>query len=241
MPTEPLTDVPEKTQEALLLYLRRDGELTVSQLCEVLGVTSMAVRRHLTALQKDGLVESRLEKKSRGRPTFKFKLTGKSESLFPSGFQNLAVDLLDLVFEQSGHKGVMDLLTRRNARLADRLRPRVADKTLDERVEEVSKIFSENGYMTDWKKLDDGNFIIYQQHCAVQELASQYRQLCVLEPRLMEDLLGVKISRTKYMLKDDPACAYLVHSEPAVASGQILSGNSRARTKTGHLSGNVPV
>jgi predicted ArsR family transcriptional regulator len=216
MRTQQLTDVPEKTQEALLLYLKRDGEMAVSQLCELLGVTSMAVRRHLTALQKDGLIESRLEKKLRGRPTYMYKLTEKSESLFPSGFQNLAIDLLDLVFEQSGHKGVMDLLTRRNVRLADRLRPRVENKTLAEKVEEVSKIFSENGYMTEWKKLDDGDFIIYQQHCAVRDLANQYRQLCILEPRLMEDLLGVKISRTKYMLQDDLVCAYLVHSSGTV-------------------------
>jgi predicted ArsR family transcriptional regulator len=221
MRTQQLTDVPEKTQEALLLYLKRDGEMTVSQLCELLGVTSMAVRRHLTALQKDGLIVARLEKKLRGRPTYIYKLTEKSESLFPSGFQNLAIDLLDLVFEQSGHKGVMDLLTRRNTRLAERLRPRVENKTLAERVEEVSKIFSENGYMTDWKKLDDGDFIIYQQHCAVRDLANQYRQLCILEPRLMEDLLGVKISRTKYMLQDDPVCAYLVH--PSGEAEKVLA------------------
>ncbi|HEY9682498.1 MAG TPA: metalloregulator ArsR/SmtB family transcription factor [Oculatellaceae cyanobacterium] len=213
MVTQPLNEVPEKTQEALLLYLKRGGELTVGELVEVLGVTAMAVRRHLASLQKDGLVESRLERKSRGRPTYKYKLTGKSESLFPSGFQNLAADLLDLVFEQSGHKGVMDLLSKRNSRLAERLKSRVENKSLQKRVEEVSKIFSENGYMTDWKQLDDGNFIIFQHHCSVHDLANTYRQLCVLEPRLMEDLLGVKISRTKYMLKDDPVCAYLVHAD----------------------------
>ncbi len=213
MITQPLSEQPERTQEAVLLYLKRDGEMTVGALCDLLGVTSMAVRRHLAALQKEGLVESRLEKQSRGRPTYKYKLTEKSESLFPSGFQNLAIDLLDLVFEQSGHKGVMQLLARRNDRLSKRLKTRVDEKCLPERVAEVSKIFSENGYMTEWEPLDDGNFIIYQRHCAVHELATQYRQLCVLEPRLMEQLLGYKISRTKYMLKDDPVCAYLVHSD----------------------------
>ena len=220
MVTQQLSEVPEKTQEAVLLYLKRGGELTVGELVEMLGVTAMAVRRHLASLQKEGLVESRLEKKSRGRPTYKYKLTGKSESLFPSGFQNLAVDLLDLVYEQAGHKGVMELLEKRNSRLSERLKPRVANKSLQKRVEEVSKIFSENGYMTDWKKLDDGNFIIFQHHCSVHDLANTYRQLCVLEPRLMEDLLGVKISRTKYMLKDDSVCAYLVHAE---ADGDLKS------------------
>ncbi|MDR3614304.1 MAG: MarR family transcriptional regulator [Candidatus Obscuribacterales bacterium] len=212
MITQPLPAVPERTQEALLLHLKRGGEMTVGELVGLLNITSMAVRRHLTALQQDGLVESRVEKQSRGRPTFKFRLTEKSESLFPSGVQGLAIDLLDIVFEQSGSKGVMDLLERRNAKMAERLRSRVENLPIAERVIEVSKIFSENGYMTESKPLEDGNFIIFQRHCAVHDLANQYRQICVLEPKLMEDLLGLKVTREKYMMKDDPVCAYLVHA-----------------------------
>ncbi len=147
--------------------------------------------------------------------TYKFRLTQKSESLFPSGFQNLAIDLLDIVFEESGHKGVMELLSRRNDKLAKRLRTRVENLPIAERVKEVSKIFSENGYMTEFKELDDGNFVVFQRHCAVHDLANQYRQLCVLEPRLMENLLGVKVTREKYMLKNDPVCAYLIHADQA--------------------------
>jgi predicted ArsR family transcriptional regulator len=212
MITQPLPAVPERTQEALLLHLKRGGEMTVGELVQLLNITSMAVRRHLTALQQDGLVESRVEKQSRGRPTFKFRLTEKSESLFPSGVQGLAIDLLDIVFEQNGSKGVMDLLERRNAKMAERVLSRVERLPVAERVVEVAKIFSENGYMTESKPLEDGNFIIFQRHCAVHDLANQYRQLCVLEPKLMEDLLGLKVTREKYMMKDDPVCAYLVHA-----------------------------
>ena len=212
MITQPLPAVPERTQEALLLHLKREGELTVGDLVQLLNITSMAVRRHLTALQQDGLVESRVEKQSRGRPTFKFRLTQKSEALFPSGVQGLAIDLLDIVYEQSGSKGVMELLERRNAKLAERLRVRVENLPVAERVIEVAKIFSENGYMTESQPLEDGNFIIFQRHCAVHDLANQYRQICVLEPKLMEDLLGLKVTREKYMMKDDPVCAYRVHA-----------------------------
>ena len=207
MLTQPLPAVPERTQEALLLHLKRGGELTVADLVQLLSITSMAVRRHLTALQQDGLVESRVEKQSRGRPTFKYKLTEKSEALFPSGVQGLAIDLLDIVFEQSGSKGVMELLEKRNAKLAERLIARVENLPIADRVIEVAKIFSENGYMTESKPLEDGNFIIFQRHCAVHDLANQYRQICVLEPKLMEDLLGLKVTREKYMMKDDPVCA----------------------------------
>lgn len=220
MITHQLSENPDNTQEAVLLYLKKEGEMTVQALCDVLSITAMAVRRHLQVLQNDGLVESRIVRQSRGRPTYKYRLTTKAESLFPSGFQNLAMDLLDAVYEQSGHKGVMELLSFRNRKRMERLKQRVENKDLRDRVKEVTKIFSEDGYMTEWKELDDGNFFIFQQHCALHDVANQYRQVCVLEPQLMESLLGVKVTREKYMLKNDPVCGYLIHAQSALPAKQ---------------------
>src|SRR5574338_497468 len=97
MVTKPLSPTPEKTHEAVLLHLKRQGAMTVSELCDALQITAMAVRRHLIGLQKDGLVDSKIVKQLRGRPTYKYCLTEKAESLFPSGFGSLATDLLDAV------------------------------------------------------------------------------------------------------------------------------------------------
>jgi predicted ArsR family transcriptional regulator len=213
MLTPRLEQAPEKTHEALLLYLKKNGEMTVAALCQVLGVTPMAVRRHLASLQKEGWVESKIVKQLRGRPTYHYRLSEKASALFPSGFQSLAGDLLDMVYEERGHKGVMDFLSRRNEKLAARLKARLANKNLAERVVEVAKIFSEDGYMTEWEELPDGNFLIYQRNCALHDLANQYRQVCVLEPRLLETLLGTKVNRQQYMLKNDPVCGYLVRRE----------------------------
>ncbi|MBK9145875.1 MAG: ArsR family transcriptional regulator [Candidatus Melainabacteria bacterium] len=212
MITHQLDEKPDSTQDAILLYLKKQGEMGVSELCEVLGITAMAVRRHLTALTSDGLIESRIVRQSRGRPSYRYKLSEKAESLFPSGFQNLAMDLLDAVFEQQGHKGVMKILEARNQKRSVSLLERVKDKDLKERVKEVSRIFSEDGYMTEWKELPDGNFFIFQRHCALHDVANQYRQVCALEPQLMSSLLGVKVTREKYMLQNDPVCGYIVHS-----------------------------
>lgn len=205
-----LNNVPESTHEAILLHLKRHGKMTVADLCKVLGITSMAVRRHLGALQQEGLVASEMVRKSRGRPTYQYRLSEKAQNVFPSGFQNLAADFLEMVYEEGGHKRVMEFLSHRNERVAERLKARMANKDLAHRVAEVAKIFSEDGYMTEWEKLPDGNFIIYQRNCALHDLANQYRQICVLEPRLIETLLGAKVTRQQYMLKNDPVCGYLV-------------------------------
>jgi predicted ArsR family transcriptional regulator len=210
MLSPPLNESPENTHQAVLFYLKRRNEMTVADLCEALGITSMAVRRHLSGLQKDGLVECRLERQSRGRPTYKYRLSTKAESLFPSAINRFAFEILDAVYEAKGHAGVMELLKLRDEALLKKLLPLLERLPLPERIQQVVKIFSENGYMTEYDRLPDGNFFIYQQHCAVHNLATQYRQICVLESRLMERLLGVKTTRQQYIMKGDQVCGYMV-------------------------------
>lgn len=224
MVTQPITENPENTHQAVLLYLKRNSEMTVAELCDVLAITSMAVRRHLSGLQKDGLVECRLVRQLRGRPTHRYRLTAKAESLFPSGMGTLAFDLLDAVYQTSGHKGVMELLSLRDNWLVRKFLPRLEKLSLEQKVEEVAKIYSETGYMTEWERLPNGNYFIYQKHCAVHHLAEQYRQICVLEPQLMQHLLGCRVSREKYMLKNDPVCGYLVHTDEPVQD--VAAGNN---------------
>jgi len=204
---------PHNTQEALLLHLKKQGEMTVAKLSALLGITEMAVRRHLTHLQGEGLIESRLVKQMRGRPNYFYRLGKQANSLFPSGSDNLAKDLLQLVQEESGPQGVTKLLKKRNEMLVKKMKDRLVNKDLSERVAEVAKFFSDEGYMTDWEKLPDGSFVIYQRNCALHELASEYRQICALEPKLMEELLGTKVIRKQHMLHNDPVCGYLVKEQ----------------------------
>lgn len=218
MITHRLSEEPGSTQDSILHLLKKEGELSVSDLCEHLGITAMAVRRHLATLQKDGLVDSKIVRQSRGRPSYRYNLSQKGDSLFPAGYSTLAMDLLEAVHDQSGSSGVMELLKVRNKKRLERLGPRVEGLNLEERVEEVSRIFSEDGYMTEWKELEDGNYFIFQRHCALHDVASKFRQVCALEPFMMEQLLGTRVTREKYMLNDDPVCGYVVHGEEAAES-----------------------
>jgi predicted ArsR family transcriptional regulator len=212
MVNPPLNESPENTHQAVLFYLKRKSEMTVADLCAVLGVTSMAVRRHLSGLQKDGLVECRLVKQNRGRPTYKYRLSPKAEALFPSAINNFAFELLDAVYDARGHGGVMEILQMRDEAILKKLLPFLQKLPLSERIKQVVKIFSESGYMTEFTQLEDGNYFIYQQHCAVHNLANQYRQICVLESRMLERLLGVRTARQRHMMKDDQVCGYMVYA-----------------------------
>ncbi|MBX9723426.1 MAG: ArsR family transcriptional regulator [Candidatus Obscuribacterales bacterium] len=210
----------ESAREGLLRNLKLRGEMTVEELCSALKITHTAVRRHLLSLKQQELIVSRIHQSGTGRPSHKYKLTEKAALVFPSGYERLAGDLLDSIYENSGHKGVMDFLRANNDRIINELRPSFQNKDLKKRVEDVCKYFVDGGYMTDWKPLPDGNFFIFHQNCAILNMAMKYRQFCILEPRLIEALLGVKISRQQYILKNQPICGYLVDSKQLIPAGQ---------------------
>jgi predicted ArsR family transcriptional regulator len=198
----------ERPREAILRLLKLRGQMTVAELCKAIGVTATVVRRNLSALQGLFLVDCRLHQSGKGRPSHRYHLTETASGCFPSGYQSFARDMLDTVYESSGHAGVMDFLKLNNDRTISCLRPRFAGKSLEQKVEELVSHFSSIGYMTDWMALPEGKLFLFHQNCAIASLASTYRQLCILEPRLIECLLSVKVSRKKYIMKDQPICGY---------------------------------
>lgn len=200
----------EAARDELIRILKLRGKLTVAELCKSLKITHNAVRRYLAEYQQAGLINSELEQRSIGRPVYVYKLSEQASAAFPTGYEDLVEQLIDTVYENGGHKSVMDFLKANNDRIISSLYPAFVKRSLEERVAALSTYFVERGYMTDWTKLPDGNFFLYHQNCAVYKLAVRYRQLCILEPRLIECLLGVKISRQQYILKGQPICGYLI-------------------------------
>ena len=58
------------TRERILDLLKRRAEATARELATALGITPPAVRQHLTALERDGLVTGRTLRRPVGRPVF---------------------------------------------------------------------------------------------------------------------------------------------------------------------------
>ncbi len=71
------------TRQAVLLLLKTKGPSSVGDLARELGITEMAVRRHLTSLERDDSIRSNIVRQPMGRPAHIFSLTEVGENLFP--------------------------------------------------------------------------------------------------------------------------------------------------------------
>src|SRR5438876_12356479 len=101
----------------ILDLLKRSGGLTAPEIARHLGISSVAVRKHLGAMPLDGLINSRTRSGQRGRPAEVYVISGAGEALFPQGYNQLVVDLLQDLQEQEGEQKLERLFRQRNERL----------------------------------------------------------------------------------------------------------------------------
>src|ERR1041384_1716438 len=102
----------------ILDYLQRHGEATVKDLEELMGISTTAVREHLTHLQVKDLVATRLVRNAPGRPHAVYSLTPEAHNLFPKEYDTLTNMLLREITSQEGPARLQLLLDAVGGRLA---------------------------------------------------------------------------------------------------------------------------
>lgn len=197
------------TRQQLVKLLRTRGGMTANVLGKELGITSMGVRRHLAALERDELVRVNMQRQKMGRPTFVYTLTDQAQDLFPKNYHTLANQFLDAMHETNGAQGVATLFSARMNHLLNQYRPRMTGKNLSERVAELAKIQDEAGYMAVWERTNDG-FILKEQNCAIYRVACRHQQACQFEIELFRRLLDADITRIEHQIAGQRNCTYLV-------------------------------
>jgi len=205
----------ESTSRAILNLLKRSGGMTAEELAEQLGVSAMAVRKHLAVLRASGLVSFTYRRQPVGRPAQVFSLTEAGHEHFPKSYDRLASELLVQVAQSEGTGKVQTILSEQCRRLAEEVEQRLAGKDLGERVQEVAKILDERGYMCEWQPCEQG-YLIVEHNCAIERVAKQFPQCCEAELNLILELLNAQVSRTRHYVGGDPVCAYLVREKQPV-------------------------
>ena len=202
-----------KTRRAIVKLLKTEGPLGSAQLAERLGLTAMAVRLQLYALQSEGLVTAEDRPVPVGRPAKSWRLTREADRHFPEAYAELSVALIDAMQETFGADGLDRVLASRSARqredYAKRIRP--ADP-LAKKLEELARVRTEEGYMAEVRPEDGGGFLLVESHCPICAAANACQGFCSTELELFRSVLGpgVEVERVEHIVSGDQRCAYRV-------------------------------
>lgn len=215
------TDKPSKsagsasvrTRRAIIKRLKQEGPTDAETLTSHFNITAMAVRQHLYALQKEGLVTYREEARPIGRPAKLWELTPAADRFFPDRYAELTLSLLNSMQEAFGEEGLDRLLkirTREQIQAYQALMSRNA--SLQRRLETLAAQRTDEGYMAEIQAQADGSFLLFEKHCPICAVATACPGLCRTEQEVFQAVLGddVAIERTEHLLAGDRRCVYRV-------------------------------
>jgi len=199
----------------ILAYLQRHGEATVKQFEELLGISTTAVREHLTHLEAKDLVTTKLVRRGPGRPHALYFLTNAAQDLFPKEYDTLSTMLLREIASQEGPDRLQVLLDAVGARLAEEYRGAAAGAELPERVLALCAALEQRGIPVELLPAGD-SFKLFA--CPYLDVAQEHAGVCAMERRMVEQVLGEQIVLESTIRKGGRSCHFTVVQEPEVRS-----------------------
>jgi predicted ArsR family transcriptional regulator len=212
------TEAPgeRKTRRAITKLLKTEGPIDSAKLAERLGLTAMAVRQHLYALQREGLVAAEERPVPIGRPAKFWRLTREADRLFPEAYAELSVALIDSVKDAFGDEGLERVLTSRCARqrldYGKRIKP---TDSLKKKLQALAKVRTEEGYMAEVRAEGQGSYLLIENHCPICAAANACQGFCATELDLFRSVLGpgVSVERAEHIISGDHRCVYRIREE----------------------------
>ena len=203
-----------KTRRAIVKRLKAEGPVDSARLARRMGLTPMAVRQHLYALQREKLVTAEERKGPLGRPAKYWQLTREADRLFPDAYAELSVALIGALGDAFGEAGVQRVLESRTAAQRTVYRARIDESApLGDKLRALAKQRTEEGYMAEVRRDGDG-YLFIENHCPICAAASVCQGFCSTELDLFREVLGpeVAVERGEHIVSGDRRCVYRVSS-----------------------------
>ncbi len=197
-----------------VISLLRRGPRTVNELADELGLTDNAVRTHLAALERDGLVQQEGVRRAIGKPAFVYQLTGEAESLFPKAYATILASVLAGLRERLGPAALEAFLRDLGRKAGEQAR--VSSDRLEERVEGAVQLLGELGGLADVEEKDDA-IMIRGYSCPLGAVVSDHPEACKLAEELVAAVVGRDVQECCER-NGSPRCSFRVARENGLAS-----------------------
>lgn len=219
----------QSTRERVLRRISEAGPMTATTLCEELGLTDTAIRRHLDGLLADGLIESHElrapGRRRRGRPARGWVISAEGHKQLSADYDDLATEALRFLVATVGPGAVSEFAGQRAAEFEQRYAAELAEVGDDPRARAgvLVAALTRDGFAASTRPVGAGSSTdgpamlglqICQGHCPVQHVAAEFPEFCEAETEAFSRLLGVHVQRLATLAQGDHVCTTFV---PTVA------------------------
>lgn len=235
-----------RTRDRVRRAVGERGPVSASALAKELGLTAAAVRRHLDALEHDGVIVEHVPSggapRGRGRPARAYVLTAEGQEQFTTAYDGVATAALHYLADTMGEQAVESFADQQVVELEGRLRAAMdrhltasgADPDdLDARASALAAALSEEGYAASARPVGPGagpaGIQLCQGHCPVRSVASEFRHFCEAETEAISRILGVHVQRLATLAGGEHVCTTFVPTGALGAREPTPQERARAR------------
>jgi predicted ArsR family transcriptional regulator len=206
-------DQAKTTRERVLQTLLTHQHCTINEIAEAVEINPISVRHHITKLQVDGLVDSAEERHGVGRPRRVYFLTDNGREHFPTRYLRLTLRLLEQLKGTVPQPTINKLFVQIAEDLAASHASELAGLAVDEKLNLVKKILTNEGFTIDWERQGD-YYQIRESNCPYFHVGQNHPEICSVDQTLISTVLAVPAEKIQCMLHGDAHCTFIV---PAAA------------------------
>ena len=203
---------------SILAFLKHHHGGEVAGVATHLRISYEGARQHLKQLETEGLVEKRPVRPARaaaGRPLARYMLTPSGDHLFPKSYDELAVELIDMLTDRRGQpalKQVLGALTDKHVR---EWAPRLQGKPIEERMAALQAVYRDGDpHMS--VEIGRHGMRLIERNCPFLNVASRRPALCSVTVSTLQRLLSVKVVREERFQSGHGRCVFRVLTDEPI-------------------------
>ena len=195
------------TRGRVVQLLRRSAQ-TVNELAAKLDLTDNAVRLHLSALERDGLVEQQgTKRESAGKPAYVYRTTIAAESLFPKAYDRVLGELLAVLESRHAPEELERLVREVGRRLGAAAPAESGD--VRARAEHAAAVLTQLGGLAEVQE-EAGEVRVQGYSCPLAAVTADHPMTCRLAEALVSELMQTRVVECCDR-GERPRCAFRVH------------------------------
>ncbi len=199
------------TRDQVLNTLKTHGPTTIAELAEGLGISPVSVRHHLSALQAQGLIRGTEVRNGvrAGRPHLTYTLTDAALERFPTKYMRLSERLLDELKASLPPEAIERMFTHIAADAVSEYAPKLAGKTLEEKMDVLVELLGAEGFMAHWNKTGE-QFALTEYNCPYLRIGQRHPEVCVIDQTMIQNVLQANVEKTTCMLDGAERCVFVI-------------------------------
>jgi len=198
------------SRNRLMRHLLRNKQgASIDEMASAVGVTRTAVRQHLAALMRDGLVAGGETRPTGGRPEQLYVLSPQGREEFPRRYSWFAQLLIEAMQREHGASGLRVRLGRIAAAVVAQIRqgaPAIGSRR--EKVQALAGLMDNLGYDAHTARDLEGAPTIEADNCVFHELAAKNPEICHFDLALLSGYTGSKVTLHECMARGGHVCRF---------------------------------